>query len=121
MTLKDKIMRMKLVAASLLALGMATSLSYAQSNPTPNNMAGDKTMGEDAGGGANGDMQNNTGTGPVVIDPGSTNSTVGGPMNSTGAVNRANCPARAAPGAVDTQAGNSGASVSDACPDTDGQ
>jgi hypothetical protein len=97
-------------------------MSFAQSNPTPNNMAGDKTMGEDAGGGTNGDIQNNTGTSaPVVIDPNSTNSTAGGSTNSTGTVDPANCPPRAAPGAVDAQGGNSGASVSDACPDTDGQ
>jgi hypothetical protein len=111
-------MRMKLVAASALALGMMTSLSYAQSNPTPNNMSGDKPMGQGAGGGANGDIQNRTGTNePVVVDPSATNSTMGTNTNTTGTVDRSRCPDRAAPGAVDTQGGNSGASVSDACPD----
>lgn len=105
-------MRMKLAAASILALGLMTSTSYAQSNPTPNNMAG-----EDAGGGANGDIQTRTGTNePVVVDPNATNSTMGN-TNTTGTVDRSKCTDRAAPGAVDTQGGNSGASVSDACPD----
>ncbi|MDM9627894.1 hypothetical protein QTL95_18540 [Rhizobium sp. S152] len=110
-------MRMKLAAASILALGLMTSVSYAQSNPTPNNMAGDKTAGEDAGGGANGDIQNRTGTNePVVIDPNATNSTMGN-TNTTGTVDRSRCPDPVAPGAVATQGGNSGASVSEACPD----
>jgi hypothetical protein len=111
-------MHMKLAAASILALGVMTSVTYAQSNPTPNNMSGDKTQGEDAGGGANGDIQNRTGSNePVVVDPGATNSTIGTNSNTTGTVDRTRCPDRAAPGAVDTQGGNSGASVSDACPD----
>ncbi|MDM9644816.1 hypothetical protein [Rhizobium sp. S163] len=111
-------MRMRLAAASILAFGMMTSMTYAQSNPTPNSMSGDKTQGQDAGGGANGDLQNQTGTNqPAVVDPGATNSTMGTNSNTTGTVDRTKCPDRAAPGAVDTQGGNSGASVSDACPD----
>jgi hypothetical protein len=109
---------MKILAASLLAFGMMTSVSSAQSNPTPNNMSGDKNIEQGAGGGANGDIQNRTGTSePVVVDPSATNSTLGTNTNTTGTVDRSRCPDRAGPGAVDTQGGNSGASVSDACPD----
>jgi len=110
-------MRNEFVVVALLSLGVATS-AYAQSNPTPNNMAGDKTMGEDAGGGANGDMQNRTGTNaPAVVDPNATNSTVGTNSNATGTVDRTRCPTQPAPGSVATQGGSGGASVSEACPD----
>ena len=111
-------MKMKFVAASILALGMATSVSYAQSNPVPNSMSGNKVQGEGAGGGANGDIQNNTGTNnPAVVDPNATNSTMGGNTNTTGTVDRSRCPPQPAPGTVATQSGNGGASVSEACPD----
>jgi hypothetical protein len=113
-------MRSRFIVASLLALGMATSVSYAQSNPTPNSMSGDKTQGEDAGGGANGDLQNKTGTNmPAVVDPNATNSTAtgAGNTNSTGTVDRSRCPEQPAPGSVNTQGANGGASVSEACPD----
>ncbi|WP_019280195.1 hypothetical protein [Rhizobium grahamii] len=107
----------KVLSVVLLSLGMATSV-YAQSNPVPNNMAGDKTTGQDAGGGANGDVQNQTGTNmPAVVDPNATNSTAGGNTNATGTVDRTRCPAQPTPGSVATQGGNGGASVSEACPD----
>ncbi|MBW9117337.1 hypothetical protein JNB88_27335 [Rhizobium cauense] len=110
-------MNMKLLAAALLSVGMATS-AFAQSNPVPNNMANDKTPGQDAGGGAGGDVQTQTGTSaPVVVDPNATNSTMGTNTNSTGTVDRTRCPPQAAPGAVATQGGSGGASVSEACPD----
>jgi len=97
-------MRMKLVAASLLALGMATSMSYAQSNPVPNNMATDKNANEDAGGGANGDMDS-TGTKamkPMATDGTTTNSTMN--KNSTDCKDGSNNK-----GALQTQAGKSDA------------
>ncbi|KWV47945.1 hypothetical protein AS026_12800 [Rhizobium altiplani] len=110
-------MRLKILAITVLSVGMATS-AFAQSNPVPNNMAGDKTTGEDAGGGASGDTQTRTGTStPTVIDPGATNSTSGGNTNSTGTVDRSRCPPQSAPGSVATQGGSGGASVSEACPD----
>ncbi|MDQ0562430.1 hypothetical protein QO004_004235 [Rhizobium mesoamericanum] len=110
-------MQFKILAVAVLSLGMATS-ALAQSNPVPNNMAGDKTPGQDAGGGASGDVQTQTGTNKrIVVDPNATNSTTGANTNSTGTVDRSRCPAQPAPGSVATQGGNGGASKSEACPD----
>jgi len=110
-------MDVRLIAAAFLSVGLATS-ALAQSNPVPNNVAGDKTMGQDAGGGANGDAQTPTGnSNPVIVDPNSTGSTMGTNTNTTGTVDRTRCPAQPAPGTVATQGGSGGASVSEACPD----
>ncbi|KRB49266.1 hypothetical protein ASE04_19045 [Rhizobium sp. Root708] len=108
-------MKMNVLAAAILSFGMA-STAFAQSNPVPNNMAGDRST-KDAGGGASGDVQMQTGTSAPVIDPNSTNSTAGGNTNATGTVDRSRCPVDPAPGAVGTEGGSGGASVSDACPD----
>ena len=97
-------MKMKLVAASLLALGMATSMSYAQSNPVPNNMATDKNANEDVGGGANGDMDS---TGTKTMKPMSTDGTM---TNSTTKTNSTDCKDGSnTKGALQTQAGKSDA------------
>ena len=48
-------MELTILAVAVLSLGMATS-ALAQSNSVPNNMTGDKTQGQDAGGGASGDV-----------------------------------------------------------------
>ncbi|MDP9810144.1 hypothetical protein J2W42_003005 [Rhizobium tibeticum] len=110
-------MYLKILASAVLSLGMVTS-AFAQSNPVPNNMTGDKPMGQDAGGGASGDAQTQTGTNkPTVVDPNATNSTTGGNTNSTGIVDRSRCPTEPAPGSVATQGGSGGASKSEACPD----
>jgi len=74
-------MRMKLVAASILALGLAGS-AYAQSNPAPSNLTMDKNQA-DYGGGAKGDPNTNT---PKLIDPSSTGSTKSGSTMSDGSV-----------------------------------
>ena len=94
-------MKMKLVAASLLALGMATSMSYAQSNPVPNNMATDKNANEDAGGGA-GSSDRTKMMKPIGTDSTATNSTMN--KNSTDCKDGSNTK-----GALQTQAGKSDA------------
>ena len=100
-------MKMKLVAASLLALGMATSMSYAQSNPVPNNMATDKNANEDAGGGAGSSDSSSTKTmKPMGTDSTMTNSTKTG--NSTDCKDGSN-----AKGALQTQAGKGNATPQD--------
>lgn len=100
-------MKMKLVAASLLALGMATSMSYAQSNPVPNNMATDKNANEDAGGGAGSSDSSGTKTmKPMGTDSTMTNSTANG--NSTDCKDGSN-----AKGALQTQAGKGDATPQD--------
>ncbi|MGZ2487853.1 hypothetical protein ACVITL_006438 [Rhizobium pisi] len=63
-------MRMKLVAASLLALGMATS-AFAQSNPAPTGATMDKNQ-TDQGGGATGKMKTKK---PMATDSTKTGST----------------------------------------------
>ena len=69
-------MRIKLIAASVVALAMATSVSYAQSNPVPNHMATDKNANEDAGGGAGSSDSSGTKTmKPMGTDSTMTNST----------------------------------------------
>jgi hypothetical protein len=114
--MEENTMRMKLVAASLLALGMATSMSYAQSNPVPNKMATDKNANEDAGGGAGTNGSSGTKTmKPMGTDTTTTNSTSGG-ISKSG--NPENCKSKSGSGSVQTQAGNSGTlSTEDTCAD----
>ncbi len=111
-------MRLTTVAASIFAISMA-SAAFAQSNPAPAGSTIDKST-IDSGGGGTTDTQNNTGAAPMVADPNTTNSTIGN-TNSSGTVDRSRCPAQAAPGTTAAQGGNSGASESQACPDTDSQ
>jgi hypothetical protein len=94
-----KLMRMKLIAASLLALGIATSVSYAQSSPgpVPNAAAADKNMGEDTGGGAGNGAENG---GAAVVDPTATHSTSDMTKCKDGSNTKGN---------LQTQAGKSGA------------
>ncbi len=115
-------MKAKLIAASILALGLATGGAMAQSNPSPSGSTiGNSTV--DSGGGANADAPNTTGTSPTVVDPNATYSTTPGTMstgpnsNTTGTVDRTRCPAQPMPGTTAAQGGNSGASESEACPD----
>ncbi|SCB58760.1 hypothetical protein GA0061105_105229 [Rhizobium aethiopicum] len=76
-------MRMKLVAASLLALGMATS-AFAESNPAPAGATIDKNAA-DQGGGASGDMKAKK---PMATDTTTTGSTTGGTMK----MDKTKCP-----------------------------
>lgn len=108
-------MKMKIIAASLLALGMATSMSYAQSNPVPNNMATDKNANEDAGGGAGSSDSSGTKTmKPMGTDSTMTNSTTGKSKAGT----MENCKSKTGKGSLQTQAGNSGTlTTEDSCAD----
>lgn len=110
-------MNAKLIAASILIVGMAGG-AMAQSNPSPSGSTiGSSTV--DTGGGANADADNTTGTSPAVVDPNATYSvTTGANTNTTGTVDRTRCPPQPAPGTTGAQGGNSGASMSAACPDT---
>lgn len=76
-------MSMKLVAASLLAIGMATS-AFAQSNPAPAGATIDKNQA-DQGGGAASDMKAKK---PMATDSTMTNSTTGGTMK----MDKTKCP-----------------------------
>lgn len=76
-------MRMKLIAASLVAIGMATS-AFAQSNPAPAGATIDKNQA-DQGGGASGDMKAKK---PMVTDTTTTGTTTTGTMKT----NRPKCP-----------------------------
>ncbi|WP_283196079.1 hypothetical protein [Rhizobium sp. AN80A] len=114
-------MKAKLIAASILALGLAGG-AMAQSNPSPSGSTiGGSTV--DSGGGANPDAPNTPGTSPTVVDPTATYSTTPGTMNAgpntntTGTVDRTRCPPQPMPGSTAAQGGNSGASQSEACPD----
>jgi hypothetical protein len=110
-------MKAKLIATSILALGLASGVAMAQSNPSPSGATiGNSTV--DSGGGATADAPNTTGTSPGVVDPNATYSTTPGVnTNSTGTVDRSRCPPQPAPGTTATQGGSGGASVSEACPD----
>ena len=101
-------MHMKIVAATLLALGMATSVSYAQSSPgpVPNAAAADKNQGEDTGGGAGNGNENSTMKKPMAVDPAKTNSTM--KMDATKCKDGSN-----AKGALQTQAGKGDATPQD--------
>jgi hypothetical protein len=109
-------MKAKLIAASVLALGLAGG-AMAQSNPSPSAATiGSSTV--DTGGGASADAPNTTGTSPMAVDPNATYSTTpGANMNTTGTVDRSRCPPQPMPGSTAAQGGNGGASVSEACPD----
>lgn len=76
-------MRMKLVAASLLSIGMATS-AFAQSNPAPVSATIDKNQA-DQGGGASGNMKAKK---PMATDTTTTGSTSTGTMKT----DRTKCP-----------------------------
>jgi len=98
-------MRMKIVAASLLALGMATS-AFAQSNPAPTGATIDRST-VDSGGGAG--MKK-----PRVMDKTTTGSTTMGNMKT----NKLRCPDHASssgtgPGKLQTQGGTSNATPMD--------
>ncbi|EJZ18654.1 hypothetical protein NE852_28240 (plasmid) [Rhizobium sp. Pop5] len=75
-------MRMKLIAASLLALGMATS-AFAQSNPAPTGATMDKNQA-DQGGGATSKMKTKK---PMATDSTKTSST-----KSTMKMHKTKCP-----------------------------
>ncbi len=100
-------MRMKIVAASLLALGMATS-AFAQSNPAPTGHTIDKST-TDSGGGAGTKAKK-----PVVTDKTKTGSTKAG---SAMKMKRPGCPGEAASstgtGKLQTQGGTSNATPTD--------
>jgi hypothetical protein len=101
-------MRIKLIAISVLAFGMATS-AFAQSNPAPAGATMDKnTM--DSGGGANGDMKK-----PMTTDMNSTSSTMNNGSATNGMTNCKGSDAANATGsgAVQTQGGNSNATTQD--------
>ncbi|MGV2103725.1 hypothetical protein [Rhizobium sp. 21-4511-3d] len=98
-------MRIKLIAASVVALAMATSVSYAQSNPVPNHMATDKNANEDAGGGAG----SSDSSGTKIMKPMGTDSTM---TNST--TEQTKCKDGSnAKGALQTQAGKGDATPQD--------
>lgn len=100
-------MHMKIVAASLLALGMATS-AFAQSNPAPTGHTIDKST-TDSGGGAG-----TTAKKPMATDKTTTGSTTSGAMKT----NRPDCPDHASSsgtgsGKLQTQGGTSNATPMD--------
>lgn len=76
-------MRMRLLAASLFAVGMATS-AFAQSNPAPAGATIDKNH-VDQGGGATTDTKIKT---PMATDSTTTNSTTSGTMK----MDKTRCP-----------------------------
>ncbi|NKL97785.1 MULTISPECIES: hypothetical protein [Rhizobium] len=102
-------MRMKLAAASLLALGMATS-AFAQANPpqAPTNSGANTPSSSEY------DSTGNSGT-TVPLDPNATNSTTNN--GSASSMNKANCPGQPSGESLQTQGGNSGTTTSEACPD----
>ncbi|MBA9033864.1 hypothetical protein [Rhizobium leguminosarum] len=79
-------MRMKVVAASLFAIGMATT-AFAQSNPAPAGATIDKNQA-DQGGGATSDTKTKK---PMATDSTTTNSTTGGTMK-TMKTDKTKCP-----------------------------
>lgn len=98
-------MRLKIVAASLLALGMVTS-AFAQSNPAPTGATIDKST-VDSGGGAGTKAKK-----PRVTDKATTGSTTMGSMKT----NRPDCPDHASSsgtGKLQTQGGTSNATPMD--------
>jgi hypothetical protein len=99
-------MRMKIVAASLLALGMATS-AFAQSNPAPTAHTMDKSTVDSGGGAGMGAKK------PVVTDKTKTGSTKMGSMK----MKKLNCNGEAASstgtGKLQTQGGTSNATPMD--------
>ncbi|MBY5571982.1 hypothetical protein HFO55_33245 [Rhizobium leguminosarum] len=104
-------MRMKLAAASLLALGMATS-AFAQANPpqAPTNSGANTPSSSEY------DSTGNSGSGTTVpLDPNATNSTTNN--GSASSMNKANCPDQPSGESLQTQGGNSGTTTSEACPD----
>jgi hypothetical protein len=97
-------MRMKLVAASLLAIGMGTS-ALAQSNPAPAGATIDKSQA-DQGGGATTDTKAKK---PMATDSTTTNSTTSGTtMDKTKCPNPVNNSAN-----LQTQGGTSNATPMD--------
>lgn len=101
-------MRMKIVAASLLALGMATS-AFAQSNPAPTGATMDRST-NDSGGGAGTTHTKK----PMATDKTTTGSTTGGAMKA----NKPDCPDHASStgtgsGKLQTQGGTSNATPMD--------
>ncbi|MBB3410004.1 hypothetical protein FHT87_003936 [Rhizobium sp. BK316] len=99
-------MRMKIVAASLLALGMATP-AFAQSNPAPTGTTIDKST-VDSGGGAGVKAKK-----PMAMDKTTTGSTKAGSAMKT---NRPDCPDHASSsgtGKLQTQGGTSNATPMD--------
>lgn len=102
-------MRMKLIAASVLALGMATS-AYAQSNPTPAGSTMDKNQ-TDTGGGANADA-----TKPMAKDIKKPMAKNTASTKAKGTMDKAKCkdPASSAgTGKLQTQGGKSNATPED--------
>jgi|SRR5690242_10631688 hypothetical protein len=100
-------MRTKIVAVTLLALGMATS-AFAQSNPAPTGATMDKNT-TDSGGGAGVKAKK-----PVATDKMKTGSTKMGSMKSS----KVHCPDPASssgtgPGKLQTQGGTSNATPMD--------
>ena len=103
-------MRTKIVAASLLALGMATS-AFAQSNPAPTGATMDRNTVDSGGGAGTGHMKK-----PMATDKTTTGSTkMGGAMK----MKRPDCRGQAAdssgtgPGTLQTQGGTSNATPND--------
>ncbi|MBY3368976.1 hypothetical protein [Rhizobium laguerreae] len=108
-------MRMKLAAASLLALGMATS-AFAQANPpqAPTNSGANTPSSSEY------DSTGNSGSGTTVpLGPNATNSTTnnGSASSMNMPMNKANCPDQPSGESLQTQGGNSGTTTSEACPD----
>ena len=103
-------MRLKIIAVSLFAVGMATS-AFAQSNPAPAGATIDKST-VDTGGGANGDVKK-----PMSTDTSTTGSTAaGGTMGAMGTMDKANCKDPASSGGtgkLQTQGGKSNATPED--------
>jgi hypothetical protein len=100
---------MKIVAASLLALGMATS-AFAQSNPAPTGATMDKNSSTGSGGGATSDTA--TPMKPMATDSSSTGSTTMGttadkPCNGNDAASSTGN------GSLQTQGGSSNATPQD--------
>lgn len=96
-------MRMKLVAASLLAIGMATS-AFAQSNPAPAGATIDKSQA-DQGGGAGTDTKAKK---PMATDTTTTGSTTIGTKDKVKCPNPVNNSAN-----LQTQGGTSNATPMD--------
>jgi hypothetical protein len=96
-------MRFKVLAASLLAIGMAGS-AFAQSNPTPDGSTMDKTHPKAA-----------TGTNSGTMQMKKVDKTV---TNSTQNVNKEKCKSVTGKGSLQTQGGNSGTeNAEDTCAD----
>lgn len=101
-------MRLNLIAASVFALGVATS-AFAQSNPAPTGATIDTNQSTGSGGGASADTKTKT---PMAVDTTTTNATT---MSTTSdkPCNGNDAASSTGNGSLQTQGGSSNATPQD--------